>query len=535
LNTDFQQRTLLDVLAQRLESDPDGPFLDFEGNKITAREMDRQADRLAHGLASLGVGRGDRVATLLENCPEQVEAFFGAMKLGAIQQPVNTAYRGEFLRHQLVDSGAKVVIVQGNLASRIQLVVGPETPELEMVIVLGEPDEAITAAPQCDWDALLADVSSDPLPDAGIGPSDLACFIYTSGTTGPSKGCMLPHNYLVTLADQIARTFGRRPDDVVLTPLPLFHLSALCVGVLGTLLIGGRASIGRRFSVSQFWPEVKRTQATIISILGSLATLIANSKDHPDQVGHTLRECMAVPMPPETDKIWRERFGCLTRSAGYGLSEASMLAMQLPDEDCKPGSPGKINSHEFDVRIYDDHDNELAPGEVGEIVCRPKAPNVMFAGYFRRPEATLAVLRNLWLHTGDLGRIDEDGFLFFVDRKKDYMRRRGENISSFELESTFLQHECIKDVAVHSVLAKIGEDDVKVTAVLRDDAELAEEDLAKWAVDRLPYFAMPRYIEFRDKLPRTPTGKLQKYQLRDEGKTATTWDAEEVGFTFERR
>jgi crotonobetaine/carnitine-CoA ligase len=404
-----------------------------------------------------------------------------------------------------------------------------------MVIVLGEPDEAVTAAPACDWDTLLANVSSDPLPDPGTEPSDLACFIYTSGTTGPSKGCMLSHNYLVTLADQIARTFGRRPDDVVLTPLPLFHLSALCVGVIGTLLIGGRASIGRRFSVSQFWPEIKRTKATIISILGSLATLIANSKDHPDQIGHTLRECMAVPMPPETDKIWRERFGCMTRGAGYGLSEASLLAMQLPEEDCKPGSSGRINSHEFDVRIFDDHDNELAPGEVGEIVCRPKAPNVMFAGYFRRPEATLAVLRNLWLHTGDLGLIDEDGFLFFVDRKKDYMRRRGENISSFELERTFLHHEAIKDVAVHSVLSDIGEDDVKVTAILRDGVTLSEQELAAWAVNRLPYFAMPRYIEFREELPRTPTGRVQKYQLRDEGKTPATWDAQEVGFSYEHR
>jgi crotonobetaine/carnitine-CoA ligase len=535
VTSDYQQRTLLDVLAHRLETDPDGPYLDFEGVQVTARQVDEAAGRLAHALANLGVGRGDRVATLLENRPEQVESFFGTLKLGAIHQPVNTAYRGEFLRHQLVDAGVKVIIVQGDLASRIQQVAGAETPELESVIVLGEPDEPINAVPCYDWEQLLVGTSADAVPDPGIEPWDLACFIYTSGTTGPSKGCMLPHNYLVTLADQIARAFGRRPDDVVLTPLPLFHLSALAVGVLGTLLVGGRASIGHRFSVSRFWPEVKRTGATIISILGSLATLIANSEDHPDQVGHTLRVCMAVPMPPDTDQVWRERFGCITRSGGYGLSEASLMAMQLPDEESRPGSPGKINSHEFEVKIFDEHDNELSPGEVGEIVCRPKAPNVMFAGYFRKPEATLAVLRNLWLHTGDLGRIDEDGFLFFVDRKKDYMRRRGENISSFELEKTFLHHQAIKDVAVHSVLSKIGEDDVKVTAILRDGAKLAEQDLAAWAVDRLPYFAMPRYIEFREDLPRTPTGRVQKYQLRDEGKTATTWDAEEAGFNYEHR
>jgi carnitine-CoA ligase len=535
MRSDNPQRTLLDVLARRIATDPDGPYLDFEGTQVTARQIDVEAGRLAHALAGLGVGRGDRVATLLENRTEQVVSLFGTLKLGAIHQPVNTAYRGEFLRHQLVDAGVKVIIVQGDLASRVQQVAGSDMPELESVVVLGEPDEPITAKPQYHWEKLLADASADAVADHEIGPSDLACFIYTSGTTGPSKGCMLPHNYLVTLADQIARAFGRRPDDVVLTPLPLFHLSALAVGVIGTLLVGGRASIGHRFSVSRFWPEVKRTGATMISMLGSLATLIANAKDHPDQVGHTLRVCVAVPMPPDTDKVWRERFGCGTLSGGYGLTEASFIAMQVPDEASKPGSPGRPNTHEFDVKILDDDGYEVAPGEVGEIVCRPKLPNVMFAGYFRRPQETLNVLKDLWLHTGDLGRIDEDGFLFFVDRKKDYLRRRGENISSFELEKTFLHHEAIKNVAVHSVLSEIGEDDVKVTAVLREGVTLTEEALCAWAVNHVPYFALPRYIEFRADLPLTPSGKVQKYQLRDEGKTPTTWDREKSGFTFERR
>jgi crotonobetaine/carnitine-CoA ligase len=535
MRSDSPQRTVLDVLARRLATDPDGPYLDFEGTQVTARQIDEEAGRLAHALADLGVARGDRVATLLENRPEQVVSFFATLKLGAIHQPVNTAYRGEFLRHQLADAGVKVLIVQGDLASRVQQVAGSQTPELESVIVLGKPDETITAKPQYDWQELLTGRSADAVPDPKIGPSDLACFIYTSGTTGPSKGCMLPHNYVVTLADQIARAGGRRPEDVVLTPLPLFHLSALAVGVVGTLLVGGRASIGRRFSVSRFWPEVKRTGATIISMLGSLATLIANSKDDPDQVGHTLRVCMAVPMPPDTDKVWRERFGCASWSGGYGLTEASFIATLAADQVGKPGSPGKPNSHEFDVKIFDDDDYEVPLGEVGEIVCRPKLPNVMFAGYFRRPQETLAVLRNLWLHTGDLGRIDEDGFLFFVDRKKDYLRRRGENISSFELEKIFLHHEAIKDVAVHSVPSEVGEDEVKVTAILREGAKLTQEELCAWAVSRLPYFAIPRYIEFRDDLPRTPSGKVQKYQLREEGKTPATWDREAAGFTFERR
>lgn len=530
-----EPETLYDVLSLRLKTDPDGPYLDFEGEEYTARQIADEASRLAHAMSKLGVGHGDRVGTLMDNCPEQVISFFAALKLEAIHVPINPAYKGEFLRHQLADAGVKVLFVQGDLASRVELVAGPETPELEAAIVIGEPNEAITRVPQLAYSDILQGASTGVIHAPKLQPSDIACFIYTSGTTGPSKGCMLPHKYVLTMAKRLVNSTERRADDVVLTPLPLFHLYALSYGVIGTLLVGGRASIGRRFSVSRFWPEVKRTNATIISILGSLAMLIANSDDHEDQVGHRLRMCMAVPMPPDTDRIWRERFNCKTFSGAYGLTEASVISMLPAGEEMKPGATGKPNRNEFDVMIVDEKDNEVPLGEVGEIVCRPRSPNVMFAGYFRRPEATLATYRNLWFHSGDLGRIDEDDFLFFVDRKKDYMRRRGENISSVELEKTFFNHPGIKDVAVHSVLSNLSEDDVKVTVVLRDGVSLTEEELCAWAAERIPYFAMPRYIEFRNDLPRTPTGRVQKYMLRDEGKTAATWDREEAGFVIERR
>jgi carnitine-CoA ligase len=531
-----RQTTVLEALATRLDRDPDGPYLDFEGVAFTAREMDAASNRLAHALAALGVGRADRVATLLDNGPEQVITFFAALKLGAIQVPVNTAYKGEFLRHQLADSGSKVIVVQGNLASRVtEIASGGALSELTAAIVTGEPDTPIYAVPQHDWNATLDGASDAPVEDAGVRPADLACFIYTAGTTGPSKGCMLPHNYIVALANQIARAWQRRPDDVVLTPLPLFHFNAISVCVVGTLVVGGRASIARRFSVSRFWPEVKRTQATMLSMLGSLAILIANAPDHPDQEGHRLRLCAAAPMPPDTDTAWRERFGCATFSGGYGLTEASLISMLDAGEVNKAGAAGKPNRHEFDVRLVDDDDNPVAAGETGEIVCRPQGPNLMFAGYWRRPEATVDALRNLWFHTGDLGRLDDDGFLYFVDRKKDALRRRGENISSFEMERTFHGHPAIKDVAVHSVPSDVGEDDVKITAVLQPDVALTQEELCRWSVDKVPYFALPRYIEFRPDLPRNPVGRVLKYQLRDEGVTEETWDREAAGFTFERR
>ena len=528
--------TVLAALEQRLGDDPDGPYLDFDGDAWSAREVDTAASALAGTFVDLGVVRGDRVATLIENRVEQVVSFFAALRLGAIQVPINTAYKGDFLRHVLADCGARVIVVQDALADRVGAIARDETPALEAGVIVGGATGEDLGLPTISWRAALDAGAAVSVPEVAVGPADLACFIYTAGTTGPSKGCMLPHRYVVGLAEQIARAWGRRADDVVLTPLPLFHFNAISVCVVGTLLTGGRAAIVRKFSVRRFWPEVQRTQATMLSMLGSLAILIANAEDHPDQAGHHLRLCAAAPMPPATDAVWRERFGCATFSGGYGLTEASLISMLPAGETNQVGAAGKPNAHEFQVQIVDDDDVPVAVGETGEIVCRPNGPNLMFSGYWNRPEATVDVLRNLWFHTGDLGRLDGDGFLYFVDRKQDYLRRRGENISSFEMERTLIAHEAVADVAVHAVASEQGEDDVKVTAVLvGDSASVTEEALCRWCAERVPYFAIPRYVEFRTDLPRNPVGRVLKYQLRDEGVTPATWDREAAGVTFDRR
>ncbi len=527
--------TIPSALSARLAADPDGPYLDFEGIAMSAAEMAESADACAGHLVTLGIAHGDRVATLLENCPEQVVSLFACARLGAIQVPVNTAYKGEFLRHVLVDSGARVLIIDADFADRIAALDLATLPDLEALVIVGSGESFGLAVPAASWTDALRGGRTTPLPAVDVGPADLACFIYTAGTTGPSKGCMLPHRYVVALGEQIARAWGRTADDVVLTPLPLFHFNAISVCVVGTLLVGGRSSIARKFSVSRFWPEVARTGATMLSMLGSLAILIAGADDHPDQAGHRLRLCAAAPMPPDTDRIWRERFGCATFSGGYGLTEASLISMLPAGETNKPGAAGKPNRHEFDVQLVDDADQPVATGEIGEIVCRPTGPNLMFAGYWQRPEATVEALRNLWFHTGDLGRVDEDGFLYFVDRKKDYLRRRGENISSFEVERTVIAHPDVADVAVHAVASAQGEDDVKVTVVLVDGARTTEEELCRWCAERVPYFAIPRYIEFRPDLPRNPVGRILKYELRNDGVTPTTWDREVAGVEFERR
>jgi Acyl-CoA synthetases (AMP-forming)/AMP-acid ligases II len=531
--TGATRTTINAELAARLAADPDGAYLDFMGDAYSARRIDDQAGRLAAVLAGIGVGRGDRVASLVENGPEQVVTFFATLRLGAIAVPVNTAYKGEFLRHQLADSGARVVVVQGDFAGRVaEIATG--AAELEAAVVVGEADAAITTIASLDYRALVTAVPNGMAP-VEVAPGDLACLIYTAGTTGPSKGCMLSHNYVVGMARQIARAWQRTADDVVWTPLPLFHLNAISIAVVGTLSVGGAASIARRFSVSGFWPEVRRSGATITSMLGSLAILVANADDHDEQPGHRLRLCAAAPMPPDIDRIWRERFGCATFSGGFGLTEASLLAALPPGEENRPGAAGRPNDVELEVRILDDDDVEAAVGEVGELCCRPRHPDTMFAGYWNRPADTLGALRNLWFHTGDLARVDADGFLYFVDRKKDALRRRGENISSFEMEKTFFAHTAILDVAVHAVPSEMGEDEVKVTCVLQPGAVLTAEELCRWAAERVPYFAIPRYVEFRDDLPRNPVGRVLKYELRAQGVTTATWDREAAGVTFERR
>ncbi|MGZ8751931.1 MAG: AMP-binding enzyme, partial [Acidimicrobiia bacterium] len=201
----------------------------------------------------------------------------------------------------------------------------------------------------------------------------------------------------------------------------------------------------------------------------------------------------------------------------------------------RPNAAGVINDEYFDVRIFDDADREMPRGTDGEIVLRPKRPHVMFEGYWGRPEATLATMRNLWLHSGDIGKIDDDGYLYFVDRKADYLRRRGENISSFEVEAILVKHDAIADVVVHAVPSDLTEDDLKITAVLVTDASVSEEELFRWCVEELPYFALPRYIEFRTELPRSPVGRVLKRDLRDEGVTAGTWDLDTSGVTYEKR
>jgi crotonobetaine/carnitine-CoA ligase len=530
--------TLPFLLERRMEADPDSEYLDVCATKMTARDVWTTSNKVANGLEQLGVSPGDRVATLIDNSAEAVLAWWGTVRAGAISVPVNTAYKGDYLRHQLHDAGAKVLIVESSLVERAAQVVG-QLDRLVHVVVIGEHD---TTSPKwtMSWIELLE--HDDRTPALTLGPTDLGTVIYTGGTTGPSKGCMLSHNYHVSLAAQIAVCWGRTETDVLWTPLPLFHFNAISTAVVGPLLSGGRAAIYHRFSVSNFWPEMNRTGATITSTLGTMAYLLAHDVDRPEmprsgrsEANSSLRLIGAAPMPVEVDEVIRKRFGVATFSGAYGVTEASLISWQPIGVDNRPNAAGVVNGSSFDVRIFDDDDEDVGHGTTGEIVIRPKRPHTMFEGYWGRPEATVSASRNWWYHTGDIGRVDEDGYLYFVDRKADYLRRRGENISSFEVERILMGHGQLADVAVHAVPSTITEDDLKVTATVIEGSMLKEEELFVWCIDQLPYFALPRYIEFRQDLPRSPVGRVLKRELRDEPIGPHVFDVDASGITYERR
>jgi carnitine-CoA ligase len=547
-----EQSTIPQLFARRMEINPDGEYLDVGGVKLTARAVTETAGQFGGALLALGTERHDRVATLVENSPAALLAWAGTVCAGRISVPINTAYKGEYLSHQLRDSGARVLVVAASLFPRVAAI-ADHVPNLEHVILVDdknvEDENAAASVVGADtvggaavqrWDDLLA--QGLPTPSVDIAPSDLGTFIYTGGTTGLSKGCMLSHNYHGALAHQIGICWRRNAEDVVWTPLPLYHFNALTTVVVGTLLFGGRGAIYRRFSVSQFWPEMNRVGATITSTLGTMAYLLAHDVDRLEmpksgasQANTTLRLLGAAPLPVEVDQVIRSRYGVDTFSGAYGVTEASLVSWQPPGTDNRPNAAGVVNDEYFDVRIFDDEDHEVVPGTEGEIVLRPKRPQVMFEGYWGRPDETVRTSRNLWYHTGDIGKIDKERYLYFVDRKADYLRRRGENIASFEVERILMSHGELADVAVHAVPSPLTEDDLKITASRKEGATVTEEELFYWCIDQLPYFALPRYIEFRGALPRSPVGRVLKRELREEGATPSSWDVETSGITYERR
>lgn len=530
------QTTTVAVLEQALaKRGPGWEFIDYSGESFTLGFLDVQSTGLAHGLRAAGAKSGECVVSLLDNCVEQLLLLFACAKIGAVHVPLNTAYKGEYLRHQVADSGATVLVGEKEYVERL-IAIEDGLPQAKVLLVKGAMPET---RPGKLFMRALADAYVPTQEPTGhiAQPGDLAMLVYTAGTTGPSKGCMISQNYICNQARQLATCLHYNEDDVVWTPLPGFHLNQYSATVLSSMMVGGRCAVYQRFSVSRFWDELERTGATVTHILSSMVRFIAEAPDTPASIRYKgkLRVAGGAPFPPDLQQIWRERFapGHVSAPVGYGLTECAIVTSTDMTAERPATSSGRRND-DFEIMIVDDNDVEVPNGQSGEMLVRPRKPHVMFEGYWQRPAETMKVLRNFWFHTGDIGKFDEDGWFYFLDRKKDYLRRRGENISSMEVEAVFSLHPDIGEVAVHAVLADM-EDDVKATIVLVEGADLDEETLCRWSVENLPYFAVPRFIEFRQALPKNPVGRVLKYELRDQGITSTTWDREKSSVEMAKR
>lgn len=523
-----------DLLAAQADARPDKVAVYFDDVPVTFGEMHRRSNAAATWLHDFGIRAGDSVVLFTENCPEFVDVWFAAAKIGAVSVPINTAYRGDFLVHQLRDSKARVVVADAALAPRVADI-ADQCPDLELLLVRDDGNEGPgeVAGIRVGTAGELLVPSGDSLP-AGVSaawnmPGNI---LYTSGTTGPSKGVVVTQHYLGMAAETIVKSRQITPDEVAFGPVPLFHFSGMLGLVLSGVMAGSTVVLDTRFSVSNTWDRVRRYEATTIILVGSMIVMLWNLPETPEDAELPIEILAGAPIPPELHHAIEKRYGCRTMTM-YGMTEAFPLTVMGVADEPVPGSAGKPNPL-FDVRIFGDDDTEVEAGQPGEIVCRPLQPHVMFEGYFGKPEATAAQMGNLWFHTGDLARMDEDRNLFFVDRKKDALRRRGENISSFELERSIMGHPAVAEASVYGVPSEFAEDDVMVALVLRPDAEFDHIEFMDFCVERVPFFAVPRYVEVVDDLPRNAVGRILKFRLRERGVTESTWDREKAGYKVSR-
>jgi crotonobetaine/carnitine-CoA ligase len=449
--------------------------------------------------------------------------------LGAVAIPVNTAYKGYFLRSILENSQPVAVVVESEFAG----VIGAALADLPIktVIVRGDGQATLSSARSESLEALFS--TDEPFSRVVLGCRDPVSVMYTGGTTGRSKGVIQTNVTWIAGSEMSAGGRDLREDDRFYCVTPMFHSGAWVMVLYPSLLYGLPVGLEARFSVKDFWPRVRHYGATQLFTLGAMHLWLWGEPATPEDSRSTARVWTAVPLPADLWETFPNRFGVKVCSA-YGQTEIMPLSIADVNLPSKPGSAGRVRS-DMQAVIVDDQDRAVPPGQPGELVVRPNASDVLFGGYHRMPEETLQTFHNLWYHSGDLCRIDADGELFFVDRKADYLRRRGENISSIEVEDVVRQHPDVVGVAVHSVPADESEDEMKLCVTLREGSTLTPRILAEFCDANLPYFAVPRYIEILDALPITPVGRVQKFILRERGITRDTWDAVAAGFTPSRR
>ncbi|MBI1386116.1 MAG: AMP-binding protein [Rhizobiales bacterium] len=503
-----------EVLEQQARSFPHDPLVTFvdDGTTLTYDAFNRSANRVAHGLEALGVRRGDYVGLMMGNSLEFLASSYALKKLGAVEVAINHDFRGPSLSRMVNLTQSPLLIVDAKGLEALGPIQG-ELPHLRQLIVVGEPPAGGSLAQQAEiirFDDILAE--RDDNPGHPVRDDEIAYVLFSSGTTGVSKGILLSHRYAVTNAQGLVEAYDLTREDAVYTPWPLHHFGASIVEFIPALLTGGRAILRSRLSISQFWSDARQHKATWCMMMGASQKYLWDREPSPDDRNHKLRFTWGGPFPVDRAKF-EERFGLKTYYC-YGLSDCGMLTVRAPYDPQRPTCCGKVRTELFDVRIHDDHDNELELGKTGEIVCRPKVPGVILQAYYGMPDYTLEAFRNLWFHTGDLGKFDENGDLHFFERKKHDIKRSGENILPGEVEEIIHQHPDVEESAVLGKPNENGEQDVVAFVQPLDGRTISEDALRAFCEGRMARWMVPTTFIILDEMPRTTTDKPALGELR---------------------
>lgn len=511
------------------ERNGDREAIEIMGESKSCARLDGDADRLAAGLTTdIGLRAGDRAAVIMRNSLACVDAWFAMARAGIVDVPVNVAQRGDGLAYVLGQSRSQAVVCDIEFADRLAEVV-PELPELRHVI-LHRPPGSDAAAPSFGPRVATHELPAlyhDTAPDVpSLQPTDTAVILYTSGTTGPPKGAMLSHGANLALTRQTRRLMGYGPDDVLYTAFPLFHVNARYTTVTAALEAGARCVLEQRFSAGGFWDTCRAKGVTAFNYMGALLMMLWKQPARPDDADHPVRRGFGAPCPPDIWEPFEERFDVRLTEV-YGSTEVPIVTQNgMADVDLadrRIGTAGRPSGL-YDVRIVDETGNEAPPGVAGEIVVRSRPNHATFSGYYNMAAATAEAWRGGWFHTGDRGVVDADGYLTFIDRMKDCVRRRGENVSSWEVEQAIARHPAVLEAAVVGVPSELSEEEVLACVVRKPARSVEETELVEHCTGRIADFAVPRYIRWMDELPRNASERVQKFQLRAEGLTPDTWD-----------